>query len=115
VDARDKRGHDRKTKSPANRRAFSGEQIAMPPRTDQKYFFICNGIDQEPIRLDVAFPNAAPFAGRFVRTIGGWQRALLGKEFNHGNKVGDILAAALLAPEIIAKLSTLRNSPHGAA
>src|SRR5271170_4020356 len=85
----------------------------MGPRADQEYFVGCNCIDQEPIRFDVTLPNAAPLAGQFVRTIGGREGALFGKQFDHRNEIVDIFAATLLTPEIVAKSLPLRNSAHG--
>jgi hypothetical protein len=38
------------------------EQIGMGSGADQKHFVIADLIEQEPIRLDVTLPNAAPLA-----------------------------------------------------
>src|SRR5580704_247539 len=87
----------------------------MGSRADQEYFFGGHRVDQEPVRPDVAFPNAAPFAGQSVCGIGRWESALFCKQFDSGKKLLNIFTSALLAFEISAKLLSLRNAAHSAS
>src|SRR6266566_7943185 len=56
------------------------EQIGMASGPDQQDFRLNNFIKQEPVRFDVALPNALPFAGKLVGMIGGREGAFLGKQ-----------------------------------
>src|SRR6266852_2957648 len=86
----------------------------MSPGPDEEYFCGHDLVDQKPVRLDVALPNALPFAGQFVRTVAFRKRASLCKHFDCGDEFFDVLAAALLSLEVVSELCSLSNSPHGA-
>jgi hypothetical protein len=47
-----------------------------------------------------------------VRAIGGGEFAVLCKQFNDREKIGDVLAAPLLAFEVIQKALLLPDAPH---
>src|SRR5271155_3417552 len=93
----------------------SSEQIGVGSGADQQDFCIRDKIDQEPVRLDMAFPNAAPFAGQSVGTISGGRSAQLGEQFDRRNEIIDILATALPALKVVAKLLALSDTAHRAS
>lgn len=86
----------------------------MSSAADQQDLFIGDGIDQEPIQFDVALPNTTPFAGQFVRPVGGWETAMLGEQLNYGDELVHVFTATLLALDVIAKLFALCNPAHEA-
>src|SRR5205807_2166298 len=63
---------------------------------------ICSPRGKRSVRLDMALPDALPFAGKPMRSIGCGECARLGKQLDCRNELLDIFAAVLLSPEIVA-------------
>ena len=61
------RSHRKDTK--ARRYTKLPKQIGMAAGADELQFFVCSPIDQQPVRLDVAFPTAFPVPDQDVIAI----------------------------------------------
>src|SRR5712692_6274026 len=81
---------------------------------DEEHF--CGGdvVYQQPVRVDVAFSNALPFAGQFVRAVAFRERAGLGQQLDYGDELLDVPTATFLSFEIVSELLPLSDSSHRA-
>ena len=63
---------------------------------EQAHFRVCDFVNQKPVWLDVAFPDAFPFSNQFVWTIAGRERSCFGEELDCGYyEVFNLIAASL--------------------
>jgi hypothetical protein len=90
------------------------EQVLMASGSDQKNFGWGNVVNQEPIRLDVALPQALPLAREFVRVKSGRQFAFFNEQFDDPDEVFNVFAAPYLALEVPLKARVLPDPPHDA-
>lgn len=90
------------------------KKIGMSAGPNEDDFSCRDIVDQEPVRFDMALPNAFPLARQSVWLIRFRQGSGAREQLDRGEELLEILAPALLAPEIVSEPLSLGNPPHDA-
>ena len=80
---------------------------------DKEDLLVGHVVDEKPIGLHVAFPNACPIARELVRPEPLWEHAFFLERPDNGDELLDVPTASLLSPDIPSEPRPLCDPSHG--
>src|SRR5215204_2941273 len=90
------------------------EQVGMASGPNEQHFRGADGVDQQPVGIDVALPRSLPFTRQSVWLVRDGQHARLRQHLNGGDQVVNIFPAAFLPFDVLPELLPLRDPSHRA-